>query len=234
MSLDHAILGFLQYRPLSGYDLKAEFDFALQWIWPADQSHIYRTLARLAEKGWIDTQIVKQSSRPDRKVYHITKKGRDELMHWLNLPALNKDVRLAQLVQIFFSGHLSDGQIIKLFEGLADTVRRSLPELQEIPKMVLLHKRNISTTPRDEFLRLITREYLIRSNEAYLALLEDMIARLKRGDHLIENSNEKAHEESKTKRKGLRKRGLKKRETLKNSSEEIKIGMTAAVRSGIG
>jgi PadR family transcriptional regulator, regulatory protein AphA len=206
MSLDHAILGFLQYKPLSGYDLKAEFDFSLHWIWPADQSHIYRTLARLAEKKWIDTQIVKQNSRPDRKVYHITNKGREELLRWLNAPASNKDVRLAQLVQVFFSGHLSDDRIIKLFEGLAELVRRALPELHEIPKMVLLHQRNISTTPRDEFLRLITREYLIRSNETYLALLEDMIARLKRGEHLIENNNEDACERLKPKSKAERKK----------------------------
>jgi PadR family transcriptional regulator, regulatory protein AphA len=219
MSLDHAILGFLQYKPLTGYDLKAEFDFSLHWIWPADQSHIYRTLARLAEKRLIDTQIVKQNSRPDRKVYHITNKGREELLRWLNAPASNKDVRLAQLVQVFFSGYLSDDRIIKLFEGLAELVRRTLPELHEIPKMVLLHKRNISTTPRDEFLRLITREYLIRSNETYLALLEDMIARLKRGEHLIGNNNEDSCEKPEPKQKAARKRV-----SDKNTHKELKKG----------
>ena len=201
MSLDHAILGFLQYKPLSGYDLKAEFDLSLQYSWPADQSHIYRTVARLAEKKLIETEVVRQGSRPDRKVYHITKKGREELLRWLSVPALNKDVRLAQLIQIFFSGHLSDDQVIKLFEGFADLVRRRIPELHEIPKHVLLHKRNIDTTPRDEYLRLITLEYLIRSNEAYLALLEDVIARLKRGEHLAENANE----ETDSRWKGARK-----------------------------
>ncbi len=192
MSLDHAILGFLQYKPLSGYDLKAEFDFSLHWSWPADQSHIYRTLESLAQRKWIETEVVRQRNRPDRKVYHITKKGREELLRWLSEPAQNKNVRLAQLVQIFFSGHLSDAQIIKLFEGLAELVRRTLPDLHEIPKMVLLHKRNIQTTPRDEFLRLITMEYLIRSNETYLALLEDVIARLKRGEHVIGNNSKDA------------------------------------------
>ena len=190
MSLDHAILGFLQYQPLSGYDLKAEFDFSLQESWPADQSHIYRTLARLAEKGWIETEIVRQGSRPDRKVYHITPKGREELLRWLSAPVLNRDVRLAQLIQIFFSGHLSDEQVIKLFEGFAELVRHRIPELREFPKRILRHQRKISTTPRDEYLRLITLEYLIRSNETYLALLEDVIARLKRGDHLVGNAEE--------------------------------------------
>ena len=190
MSLDHAILGFLQYQPLSGYDLKAEFDFSLQESWPADQSHIYRTLARLAEKKWIETEVVRQISRPDRKVYHITQKGREELLRWLSVPALNKDVRLAQLIQIFFSGHLPDEKVIKLFEGFADIVRQRIHELNEFPRRIVLHKRKIETSPRDEFLRLITLEYLIRSNETYLALLEDVIARLKRGEQHLEDSGD--------------------------------------------
>ncbi len=193
MSLDHAILGFLQYKPLSGYDLKVEFDFSLQYSWPADQSHIYRTLARLAEKKWIEIEVVRQSTRPDRKVYHITKKGREELMRWLSMPALNKDVRQAQLIQIFFAAHLPDDQALKLFEGLAALVRKALPELNEIPRKVLLRERNIQTAPRDEFYRLITQEYLIRTNEAYLALLEDVSTRLKRGEPHLEGNGYEAN-----------------------------------------
>jgi len=201
MSLEYAILGFLQYKPLSGYDLKAEFDFSLQSSWPADQSQIYRTLARLVEKKWIDTEVVKQSGRPDRKVYHITPKGREELLQWLGVPAVERDVRLAQLIQIFFAGHLSDEEVIKLFEGFADLIRLYLPELHEFPKKVILHRRNIDTTPRDEFFRLITLEYLIRMDEAYLALLEDVIARLKRGEHLLDNTSEDSRNKRKLRRK---------------------------------
>ena len=221
MSLDHAILGFLQYKALSGYDLKAEFDFSLQWSWPADQSHIYRTLARLAKKKLIEIEVVRQYTRPDRKVYHITKKGREELLAWLSVPALNKDVRLAQLIQIFFSGHLQDEQVIKLFEGFAEIVRRTLSELQEIPKRIVLHKRNIQTTPRDEFLRLITLEYLIRTNEAYLALLEDVVGRLKRGEHLKEIGNEKTDVKQRSGRKRGQK-GVESKGCLRKQSKRVK------------
>ena len=44
MSLDHAILGFLNYRRYSGYDLKKIFDKSVRHFWPADQSQIYLTL----------------------------------------------------------------------------------------------------------------------------------------------------------------------------------------------
>ena len=67
MSLEHAILGFLNYRAFSGYDLKKAFDTSVNHFWPADQSQIYRTLARLAERGWAEMEIVPQEDRPDRK-----------------------------------------------------------------------------------------------------------------------------------------------------------------------
>ena len=46
MSLEHAILGFLTYRPMSGYDLKKFFDESVRHFWSAPQSQIYRTLGR--------------------------------------------------------------------------------------------------------------------------------------------------------------------------------------------
>jgi PadR family transcriptional regulator AphA len=72
MSLEHAILGFLNYGPSSGYDLKKVFDVSVQHFWPADQSQIYRTLSRLEDEGWAEMELVEQEDRPDRKVYHIT------------------------------------------------------------------------------------------------------------------------------------------------------------------
>src|SRR5579875_1236367 len=44
MSLTHAILGFLNRQPMTGYDLKTQcFDISVAYFWPADQAQIYRT-----------------------------------------------------------------------------------------------------------------------------------------------------------------------------------------------
>src|SRR5258705_13680872 len=54
MSLAHAILGMLQTRPMTGYDLKVEcFDNSIAHFWQADQAQIYRTLDKLAEDGLV-------------------------------------------------------------------------------------------------------------------------------------------------------------------------------------
>ncbi|MBK7448579.1 MAG: PadR family transcriptional regulator [Anaerolineales bacterium] len=54
MSLKHAILGFLSFKPFSGYELKKAFDSSVQHFWPANQSQIYRTLAELEGGGFVE------------------------------------------------------------------------------------------------------------------------------------------------------------------------------------
>jgi len=58
MSLEHAVLGFINYKPFSGYDQKKLFDRAVHHFWPTDQSRIYRTLSRLLERGWASMEVV--------------------------------------------------------------------------------------------------------------------------------------------------------------------------------
>src|SRR3954454_17398860 len=84
MSLTHAILGILQTQSLTGYDLKTQcFDRSIAHFWPADQAQIYRTLDKMTEQGWIESQIEFQDNRPNRKVYSITESGHAELRQWL-------------------------------------------------------------------------------------------------------------------------------------------------------
>jgi DNA-binding PadR family transcriptional regulator len=126
MSLEHAILGFLTYQPLSGYDLKKFFDESVRHFWSATQSQIYRSLARMAETGWVKMESVEQDDRPDRKVYHITKEGENELLQWLITPLDLPKVRHLWLVQVFFAHPLSDYEIFALFEDHAEKLRQKL------------------------------------------------------------------------------------------------------------
>jgi PadR family transcriptional regulator AphA len=95
MSLEYAILGFLNYHPYTGYDLKKIFDTSVRHFWQADQSQIYRTLSRLTEHGYVEMEKVPQEDRPDRKVYHITQAGHAELIKWLSSPPPRGESRWA-------------------------------------------------------------------------------------------------------------------------------------------
>lgn len=180
MSLDHAILGFLQYRPSTGYDLKALFDLSVQHFWPADQSQIYRTLGRLAERGWAEMAVVEQQDRPDRKVYRITPGGQEELHRWLLSPVRLKAERSAPLVRVFFAGGLTDEQALAVFRELADHCREGLRHLHALPEQCAPYSAEVDS-PREEFFWMLTLEAGIRMTEAYLAWVEDVIARIEQG-----------------------------------------------------
>jgi PadR family transcriptional regulator, regulatory protein AphA len=180
MSLEYAILGFLNYHPYTGYDLKKIFDTSIRHFWPADQSQIYRTLARLTEQGYADMEKVPQDDRPDRKVYFITQAGRTELLNWLAGPPPMGDPRNAPLIQVFFAGQLSDEQILAKFEAFAALLQAILAQYDQIPEQISPYQQEI-TSPREHFFWMLTLDNGIRSMRASLEWAENVIAQLKAG-----------------------------------------------------
>jgi PadR family transcriptional regulator AphA len=180
MSLEHAILGFLNYQPYTGYDLKKIFDSSVQHFWPADQSQIYRTLNRLTAEGYADMEKVPQEDRPDRKVYHLTEAGRAELMQWLSEPPHVGSPRSASLIQVFFAGQMSDEEILAKFEAFAAAMRATLAQYDQIPEQLEPFEQEIPS-PREHFFWLLTLESGIANVRAELAWAESVIERIKSG-----------------------------------------------------
>ena len=180
MSLEFAILGFLNYHPYTGYDLKKIFDTSIRHFWPADQSQIYRTLARLTEQGYAEMEKVPQADRPDRKVYHITDAGRAELRSWLIGPPPMDEPRSAPLIQVFFTGQLSDEEILAKFEGFAAMMRLVLAQYDQVPRQIGPFQDEIPQ-PREHFFWLLTLENGIRNMRANLEWAESVIERIKSG-----------------------------------------------------
>jgi DNA-binding PadR family transcriptional regulator len=180
MSLEYAILGFLNYHPYSGYDLKKIFDDSVRHFWPADQSQIYRTLARLTEEGLAKMEKIAQEDRPDRKIYHITSNGRAELIKWLAGPTPMGEPRSASLIQIFFAGQLSDEDILAKFEAFAAMMRACLAGYDKIPAQIESYQQKINS-PREQFFWMLTLENGIRGMRANLEWAESIIDRIKNG-----------------------------------------------------
>ena len=181
MSLDHAILGFLNYLPFSGYDLKKMFDTSVQHFSPADQSQIYRTLARLTEQGYVQMEKIAQSNRPDRKVYTITESGRQELHRWLEaLPPMEAS-RSASLVQVFFLGQLPDSEILPKFEAFAAMMRMVLEMYNQIPEKLDEYSRLIGS-PRETYFWMLTLDLGLRTMRANLEWAENVVEQLKQGN----------------------------------------------------
>jgi PadR family transcriptional regulator, regulatory protein AphA len=180
MSLEFAILGFLNYQPYTGYDLKKIFDTSVRHFWPADQSQIYRTLQRLTEQGYAEMEKVPQADRPDRKLYSITAAGREAFIRWLANPPELEEARSAAMIQVFFAGSLSDEVILEKFEGFAAIMRAILAQYENVPEAVTAYQREIAS-PREHFFWFLTLESGIRSMRANLEWAESVIQRIRAG-----------------------------------------------------
>jgi DNA-binding PadR family transcriptional regulator len=179
MSLEHAILGFLDYGPLSGYDLKKVFDVSVQHFWPADQSQIYRTLSHLEEQGWVEVEVVNQIERPDRKVYHITEAGREGFLGWLALAPRERASRSAALIQVFFFGQLSNDVILEKFEQYLQMMKAVLARYEQVPEN-LASGIPVSASERENFFWMLTLDLGFRTVHANIEWAESVIDMLKK------------------------------------------------------
>jgi DNA-binding PadR family transcriptional regulator len=133
MTLEHAILGFLDREPMTGYDLKTRcFDDAVGHLWTADQAQVYRTLGRLSEQSLVRSKSVAQRGKPDRRVYSITAKGRSEFAAWLRRPLDLAAVRDPLLVQLSLAGELDDAEILALLGTARERYQSRLDGLRAL------------------------------------------------------------------------------------------------------
>lgn len=119
MSLKHGILGLLTYKSMTGYDLMKVFNESLAFFWKAQTSQIYRELGLIEKKGWVNSEIIQQSDKPNKKVFTLTDQGKKELIKWLDghSPVKVMDFRDEMTMRVFFSA-TSDNE--KLLEELIE------------------------------------------------------------------------------------------------------------------
>ena len=184
MSLQHAILGFLSYKPLSGYGLKKAFDRSVQHFWPANQSQIYRELSDLHESGFVTQEVIERENRLDKKIYHLTDTGREELHSWLAAPLPEDDFRDPFLIQLYFGGKLSDEELGALLEHEIQQVEERLAVYREMypPYQGQLEDHE---QPRAFFLSLVTLEYGLLAESFLKEWLESVLERLEDGDYTL-------------------------------------------------
>ena len=76
------VLGLLSLGPRSGYDIKTVVDRSTRFFWAASYGQIYPELRRLEEDGLIEGENAPRGGR-GRRVYKLTKAGREALTEWL-------------------------------------------------------------------------------------------------------------------------------------------------------
>lgn len=126
MTLQHLILGLLNYGPMSGYDLNKTFQASVQHFWDTDQSLIYRALYKMTDTGWVEYVQQVQEHLPNKKLYRLTEAGYAELHRWLAVPQPTLSFHEVWLGQLFFGAQLSSAELRTLLEARIASLRETL------------------------------------------------------------------------------------------------------------
>lgn len=129
--LKYAILGLLNQKSMSGYELSAEFGSALNEFWSAKHSQIYPELKKLTQEGMVTYEVAISGNVLQKKIYTITDDGRRDFLEWLSedqpMSSTPKDIfRL----RVFFSSELSARDRLKMFKDHLEQHRLRLTYLR--------------------------------------------------------------------------------------------------------
>lgn len=151
MSVRNAILGLLAQKPRHGYELHAAFSAVGGATWDVKPAQIYTTLERLEESGLVQTESdLGEGNEPDRRIYAITRDGRDALKGWFEdgVPTEHqRDEFYVKLMIGLVSGEADPGRIIqtqrsRLYQELHDATaqRDSYDPETEMAQILLQDK----------------------------------------------------------------------------------------------
>jgi DNA-binding PadR family transcriptional regulator len=131
MSLRHAVLGLLERRPSTGYELTRTFDQSLRSSWQARHSQIYPELAKLESAGLVE--VVEHGARRS-KTYAITAAGRAELRRWLVEAEPDRSQRNESGLRLFLTPLLARADRRATYERDLAHVEHEIAALQELQK----------------------------------------------------------------------------------------------------
>ncbi|MCE5197128.1 MAG: PadR family transcriptional regulator [Negativicutes bacterium] len=122
-----AILGLLNKKAMSGYDLKKAMQDSLIMYWSGNNNQIYKVLLELKNQGLVSCQTEHQESAPSKKVYTITAQGRITLQEQLcSLPIELPEFKKPFLIQFANADVLSKRQWQELMLNYQTELRNQL------------------------------------------------------------------------------------------------------------
>ena len=127
----YAILGVLITAPGSGYDIKKNCDTGISYFWNENFGHIYPVLKQMEKEEVITKRVEQNEGKPNRNVYSITQKGRDELYQWLMRPIEPSPQRIELLLKLTFAKLVPAEVIIEELELIKAKHSKSLEDFRQ-------------------------------------------------------------------------------------------------------
>ena len=119
LTIEYALLGFMRQHPVHGYELHQQLSdpAGLGLVWRLKQSQLYALLGKLEEEGYVTATLKPQETRPTRRVFRLTKSGRDAYLDWVKSPVLHgREIRQEFLAKLYFARQEGPDLVAQLVE----------------------------------------------------------------------------------------------------------------------
>ena len=149
MSIQHVILGYLNWQPMTGYDLKKIIADSEILSWSASNNQIYQALVKLHQNEWVTKTVEDQVGAPNRHVYSITPAGQEALKAWVLTTPEPPQSKQPFFIQLLWADCLEAAELDGLLEAYLNAVGEKLfflrVQADEKPNMP-------ARTPREAYL----------------------------------------------------------------------------------
>jgi len=132
--LGFALLGLIQQKPASGYDLRKIFASTAMGTFSDSPGAIYPALQRLEERGLIRSVVEDGSGLRRRRLFHLALQGEAELKTWLRKPVTRDEVVRRNhelLLRLAFTDRvLGSTAAVSLLQALQNELAAYIPTLK--------------------------------------------------------------------------------------------------------
>lgn len=131
-----SILGFLQQRPMSGYELANEVAGSIGYFWNITRSQLYREIKDLAARRYI---ALSETGSRDKRVCTITKTGRAAFAEWIAREPEPELIRYPLLLALFFGDAIEPQRLKSWLETHRERHAERLARYEEMLPQVREH-----------------------------------------------------------------------------------------------
>ena len=157
MSLSYALLGFLNYAPLTGYDLKKILDDSVNFFWSAHTSQIYRELKALEKEGYIISTVKPSEKGPNRHEYSITETGISHLRNWLTEAHIDENIRNEFMVWLLFSSQIGKDELYLHMQKKLEEYKQEYQMLSQVENGIQDYVRMFGQEDEDFYWKMVLR-----------------------------------------------------------------------------
>lgn len=124
----YAILGLLNIKPWSAYELTQQAQRSLRYAWPKSESHLYAEPKKLVRLGYARVTEAPAGPVRTRQVYRITAAGRRALRRWLESDPAPPQLEFEAILRLFYADATDKDAVLAALAHTRDDLQQRYAE----------------------------------------------------------------------------------------------------------